>query len=1544
MNTAPLKRLVFVILLALASLGVSLVALLDAVLESNLDTFSVVIFPDSALALGLFGLALLCRLWGRPTLSCGLAGVLLLLSSYALLHNLMAGGHTQSASWLTGHQRISTLMASMFVLLAVSLLGTGARRPWQFLSWGLGMAVALCGVVVLGLVWLSEGLPGATIDTTFVHHQASTAASFFLIWAGIAVLLLGRPCHVVSHLAASRAVLLAGIVGSLLTSGGWYLLSQQNLDRLRHDGQLAQQQFRIMTGGLLAEHVQLMRRQADRWQSLGSLPDHQLWRVEVDSYLRDHPWITLIALVDEHLAPIQARVQEGASLAALEALPDPMMGELELIAPLRHDEGRGRLMVALPLAMPAGATNTWLVSLLDLPTMLRAHWNASDRMTFTIHDGERQLFTTAQYEPTSLLPLASGSMQHPPGVDWQLAVAVDIAYLKRLTLLPSLLLLFGLGLTYLLMISVSLSFLAERRQQRADANQEALRRALSERDQFFTLSLELFCRVDLEGRFIHVNPAFETLLGFGPDQLIGQHFSRLVVAHDRPNIEAAIAQLMTGEPVRNLQAQVRDSQANLRCVEINATLGEENVIYAVARDITARKASERALLLSHRLFSIVGETARIGGWYTEIQQGEPGDPIWSDEICRIHDELPGFKPSLAEAIGYYANHCRDRLVACFERCLKHGVPFDEEFVIVTRKGRQKHVRVIGCPVRNEQGDIVQVQGSTQDITEHNRLKREITELDQRLKTTLDAITDGFCTLDNAWRLTYLNRQAETFLQQKREELLGSVIWHIFPDLVGSEFEREYRLAVKKQQARHFESYFEPLQGWFEVHAYPSTEGLAIYFRDITERRQQESQLRILERSLEASINGIVIADARQPDFPLIYVNPAFERITGYSKQEILGKNCRILQGESTDLATRRALRAGIAARRNAHVVIRNYRKDGTPFWNDLYVSPVRDSAGNVTHFIGVQNDITTEKEYQSQLVYNASHDALTGLPNRYLIEDRLKQACRSGKHAQRVLALLFIDLDGFKPINDSLGHEVGDRILQEVGRRIERLLGSGDTVGRFGSDEFIVIMPDLDHLAQAQSMTERLLSGIAEPFEIATHEIRLTASIGVSVSDADTSSPMQLLQQADLAMYKAKRQGKNTFQWFTKDLNDKVSEHVDLRNALQRAIEEGQFELHYQPQFNGQSGEVVALEALLRWHHPEQGHVPPDRFIKLAEETGQIIPISEWVLRTACQDHQRLREQGLPSLLMSVNVSALHFQRSTFYDQTMKILKELEMPGELLELELTEGALMDSDHASLELLHALRSENIKIAIDDFGTGYSSLGYLKHLPVDKIKVDRSFISEVVSDHRDAAIVQGIISLATQLQLQVVAEGVETQAQFAFLRKHNCELYQGFYFARPMPYDELARYLQQHDQAQALNQAREAGEEGRQSVLLLDDEANVLRALKRLLRREGYHILTATNAKEAFDQLATEDVQVIISDQRMPEMSGTEFLSRTKNLYPDAVQIMLSGFTDLKSVTSAINEGAIFKFLTKPWDDDELRLVVKQAFRQAALQKVKRREQV
>ncbi|WP_246164549.1 putative bifunctional diguanylate cyclase/phosphodiesterase [Halopseudomonas laoshanensis] len=435
------------------------------------------------------------------------------------------------------------------------------------------------------------------------------------------------------------------------------------------------------------------------------------------------------------------------------------------------------------------------------------------------------------------------------------------------------------------------------------------------------------------------------------------------------------------------------------------------------------------------------------------------------------------------------------------------------------------------------------------------------------------------------------------------------------------------------------------------------------------------------------------------------------------------------------------------------------------------------------------------RRFQAELVFQATHDSLTGLPNRPLLEERLKQACLDAQQAGGHLAVMLIDLDGFKPINDNFSHYLGDQVLVEVAKRMLAIVRPGDTVARMGGDEFIVILPGVANEHAVSTIAERLLADIADPYQIDTIDLRVTASVGVVMSDGDIEQPLQLIRQADAAMYQAKQEGRNNASWYTRGLSQQEYEMTQLRNDLQHAIDTHALELHYQPQVDSGTRKVAGAEALLRWSHPVRGPVSPAYFIPIAETTGQIIPLTLWVLDTACRHLRELTDAGIALPCIAVNISSTHLLRASFVPTIQAALDKHRLRADQLELEITETVLMDHADRALDTLHQLKNMGVKLAIDDFGVGFSSMNYLKVLPINKIKIDRSFIKGIDHNAQDAAICQGIISMAHHLNLRITAEGVEREGQRDFLVKNQCDELQGYLFAKPMNFTDLCSLINQ-----------------------------------------------------------------------------------------------------------------------------------------------------
>lgn len=551
-------------------------------------------------------------------------------------------------------------------------------------------------------------------------------------------------------------------------------------------------------------------------------------------------------------------------------------------------------------------------------------------------------------------------------------------------------------------------------------------------------------------------------------------------------------------------------------------------------------------------------------------------------------------------------------------------------------------------------------------------------------------------------------------------------------------------------------------------------------RDMSEQRRAEQSLRLAARVFESSGEAILITD---PDNRILSVNRAFSRLTGYSQDEVIGQNPRLLKSERHDQAFYQKLWDCLLGTGHWQGEIWNRRKTGEVYPEWLSITVVRDPQGQVLNYIAIFSDISEIKAATREIEFLAHYDPLTQLANRRLLEQQVKQLIAVAARNKKQLALLFIDLDRFKVINDSLGHSAGDIILETVAQRLRATMREVDCLARLGGDEFVCVLHDVAEPPDAHVAARRLMAVLDEPMQVAGHTLTVTCSIGISLYPTDGGDYETLLKNADAAMYSAKKAGRDRFVFFSESMNIGMAYERELENALRRALKLDEFVLNYQPQVAIASGELIGMEALLRWNGAELGPVAPATFIPLAEETGLIIPIGEWVLHEACRQNAQWQRQGLRAVPIAVNMSALQFQQSNFPDLVRAALQGSGLAARWLQLELTESVIMqDAEHA-LTSLQRLKEIGTTLAIDDFGTGYSSLSYLKHFAIDKLKIDQSFIRDIPNDDDDK-IVAAIIGLAHALNLKVIAEGVETAGQLGFLRERHCDEMQGYLYSRPL----------------------------------------------------------------------------------------------------------------------------------------------------------------
>jgi diguanylate cyclase (GGDEF)-like protein/PAS domain S-box-containing protein len=799
-----------------------------------------------------------------------------------------------------------------------------------------------------------------------------------------------------------------------------------------------------------------------------------------------------------------------------------------------------------------------------------------------------------------------------------------------------------------------------------------------------------------------------------------------------------------------------------------------------------------------KLLELVERSAFVGFWRVDARRNTL---YWSEQLARLHGAPPGYAPAFEDALQHYADEHRGELAARLRACEEQGEPFDVEVQLHTLQGRRLWVRCVGQPLRDDAGDIVGAEGLVQEIAPAGypagTLMRHTVSMGGALGSG-----EAFVTVDRQGRISYANEQAEQLLAAGGEAILGRKVWSFFQKRARLGLEERFTQALEKREAIELEELDAQVSHWLELRGFPFGAGLALHLRDVSGRRRAQQHLTLLEGSI-ARLNDIVIiteaAPFRAPGPRIVFVNDAFERRTGYTRDEVIGHSPRFLQGPDTQRAQLDRIRAALEQWERVRVDLINYTRAGEPYWVDLDVSPVWDETRRLTHWVAVGRDITERKRDEEKIQYLAFYDPLTQLPNRQMLLDRLNEAV--GEHGTtRDGALMFIDLDNFKVLNDTLGHQKGDMLLQQVARRLRNCVAKGDLVARLGGDEFVVLLENtpekpLDPLTAAQVVSQRILDGLGEPYVLPGYLHHSTCSIGVTLFGKNPSSVNELLKQADLAMYQAKAAGRNAVRFFDPEMQAVATANAALASDLRQAWRDNHLKIEYQPQV-GMDGRMTGVEALLRWEHPTRGIVQPDQFIPTAEETSLIIPIGHWVLESACaQLAVWANRPDRAHLSIAVNVSVRQFRHPDFIDEVMNCVKRSGIPAGKLKLELTESLLADNLDAAIAKMRNLKDMGVRLSVDDFGIGYSSLSYLKRLPIDELKIDRGFVKDILTDGNDAAIAGTIIGLCRSLGLEVIAEGVETQEQRAFLARQGCHRYQGYLFCRPLPLAQLEAFMDQ-----------------------------------------------------------------------------------------------------------------------------------------------------
>ena len=899
------------------------------------------------------------------------------------------------------------------------------------------------------------------------------------------------------------------------------------------------------------------------------------------------------------------------------------------------------------------------------------------------------------------------------------------------------------------------------------------------------------------------NPSAERILGLSKDQIMGRTLadSSWRTIHEDGSSFAnedypAMVTLRTGEPKSNVIMGVYRPDGSLVWISINTQPlmhpGDWRPYASVASfvDITDRRLAEQALKNSESRYRNIVELAQEGIWQIDAEDR-------TVFVNRKMAEILGFKPE--EMLGKTLFDFMDEEdKAITKRNLerrRQGVGEEHEFRFVRKDGSELMVLVSAMPLFDDHGNYTGSFAMVSDITERKRWETALIQSEKNFRTLVEDANVGIL-LHHQGKHEFANARLLQMLGYTLEEFRNTTMKDIVhPDEYDRVLSRFRARMEGKAAPTTYETILQARDGRAVAVELTSTKtawegkpaGLVL-LRDITDQKQAIEQMHKLSSAVEQTADAVIITD---PQGVIEYVNAAFERITGYSRDEAVGQTPALIKSDRQEPEFYKNLWRTILSGEIYNDIFVNRRKDGKLYYEEKTITPLKDASGRITHFVSTGKDVTERTRILERLQYMAQHDALTDLPNRTLLLDRLKRALVRARRHKRILAVMFIDLDRFKNVNDSLGHEAGDQMLQQLSERLQQCVREDDTVARFGGDEFVILLDDMDRESDIREMAQKILGGLASPFQVGSQQLYISASIGISLYPYDGDDYSALLKNADVAMYRAKELGKNTYQFYSADMSARAFERLTMESSLRHALERGEFRLYYQPQIDVRSGLPIGVEALLRWEHPDLGLVMPANFMPLLEETGLIVPAGEWVLNTACAQLRAWHDEGWPSLRMAVNLSARQFNSESLVASVEKALALLGDDLSCLEFEITESILMQNAQSTIEILSHLSATGCRFAIDDFGTGYSSLSYLKRFPINVLKIDRSFVRDIPEDKDDAAIVNTIIAMAHSLKLEVIAEGVETEEQLGFIRACGCDGMQGYLFSRALPAEEVVR---------------------------------------------------------------------------------------------------------------------------------------------------------
>jgi len=900
----------------------------------------------------------------------------------------------------------------------------------------------------------------------------------------------------------------------------------------------------------------------------------------------------------------------------------------------------------------------------------------------------------------------------------------------------------------------------------------------------------------------YLNPAFVSTFGYDtsdiptladwwPKAYPDEAYRQWVASTWQARLEQAEKENRAFEP---LELTIQCKDGSKRTVMASAALLSKNFKgnhLVILYDITELKRAEQAYRDSESMYRVIVETVQEGIWTIDAKS------------------LTSFvNPKMADILGYTVEEMQGRSMYDFmdeegrtiaEQNVKRreaGISEQHEFKFIKKNGDAVWTELNTSPLYDRQGNYTGALATVTDITGRYLSIKALQESEQKYRHLFENMTTGFALHEIIcdeqgkpcnYRYLEVNPAFEKLTGVTASQLIGKTILDVLPDTEQYWIEIFGRVALTGEPMA-YENFSRELGKYYDTWVFsPKKNQFAVIFSDATERKQAESEINALAERLELATRAaqLGIWDWDVVNDELKWDDRMFE-LYGADKNEFDAVyDAWVARVHPDDQAfAQQSIRDALEKGARYDITFRVVWPDGTLRHLKADGQVITNEAGEAVRMTGVNYDITDRVEAEEKLRFMAHHDELTGLPNRMLFMDRLSRALSRSSRNNRSTALLFMDLDRFKNINDTFGHETGDAFLRMIAERLKQDIRGSDTVARFGGDEFAVILEDANGVDDVIQVAEKILEVLAKPFKINNHDFYATTSIGISLFPDDASDAQTLLKHSDTAMYRAKELGRNNYQFYSKDLSARALDRLNMETHIRRALEQDEFELYYQPQYDMKTQRVVALEALLRWNHPTHGQVPPSKFIPAAEETGLIVPLGNWVLRQACSQLFDWQQSGLPIVPVTINLSGRQFVDRNLVELITSILAEREMDPRLIELEITEGVMMHNPENASHTLSHLSDMGIRIAIDDFGTGYSSLSYLKRYPINTLKIDQSFVRDVTTDPNDRSIVMAIIAMAHSMDLRVVAEGVETDEQLEFLQAHECDVVQGFLFSHPL----------------------------------------------------------------------------------------------------------------------------------------------------------------